>query len=41
MYNVFTFAIDIMEYVVGALSLMAFICCGTDDLLVIKSSCVR
>ena len=41
MYNVFTFAIDIMKYAEGAFGLVAFKCCGTDGLLAIKSSCVR
>ena len=37
----FTFATDIMEYIEGAFSLVAFKCFGTDDLLAIKRSCVR
>ena len=41
MYNIFTFVIYIMEYVEGTFDLVAFKCCGSDDLLAIKSSCVR
>ena len=41
MYNVFTFAIDITEYIKSPFGLVAFRCCSTDDRLAMKSSCVR